>query len=371
MPDSRVADPTTVLLDTLRLGGELDPAATRSAWRGIDTSGLSGLVIQEGCALWLYRRLRGAQAEAAPHPAFATWLSRRARDDAARNLLIDARVSQLSEWLTQHGYPHVWLKGTARRVAAAAYPFADARVTNDVDLILPAELVPGAWERLRRLGFEHACAPELTPPNHFHLPPLSTTDRVAIELHRSTSTQVAPGEAWRRATDGAEIVSRDGLDFTIPCATELLWHSIAHGLHHGTAGFRLRYFQDASVILATGRPVDWKVIDARLSSPEVPSRALALAWLGAAAPLSGRPLPPGLSVEAPFQVGRALRWRLAVTRHSSGHPRAAEKLVEEGTRTEIGWPILGGVPGTSAARRLRRRLASFAARAAYRTWRMF
>jgi Uncharacterised nucleotidyltransferase len=358
------------LLDTLRLGGELDPAEMGSAWRRVDTRGLSGLVMQEGCALWLYRRLRSAGAELAPQPAFAAWLSQRARDDAARNLLIDARVSQLSEWLTGQGYPHVWLKGAARRLAAATYPYADARATNDVDVIVPAELVRGAWEQLGHLGFERACAPELTPPNHFHLPPLSGADRVAVELHLSTSTQVGPEEAWRRATDGSEMVRRGGIGFAVPSATELLWHSIAHGLHHGTAGFRLRYFQDASVILAAGRPIDWRVIGARLDSPEVPSRALALAWLGAAALLSGRPLPPEMSAVTSFQLGRALRWRLTVSRHVSGHPRAAEKLVEEGSRAEIGWPILKGVQRTSTAVRIRRRLAAVAARGVYRAWRM-
>jgi hypothetical protein len=366
-----VGQPTDVLLDTLRLGGEVDPADMESVWRRVDTRGLSGLVAQEGCALWLYRRLRSAGAEAAPQPAFAAWLARRARDDAARNLLIDARVSQLGEWLTDQGCPHVWLKGAARRLAVGTYPYADARATNDVDVIVPAELATGAWEQLRHLGFERACAPELTPPNHFHLPPLSSADGVAVELHLSTSTQVAPREAWHRATTGSEVVRRGGLSFAIPGATELLWHSIAHGLLHGTAGFRLRYFQDASVILAAGRPIDWRVISARLDSPEVPSRALALAWLEAAALLSGRPLPPELPVAAPFDLGRALRWRLAVSRHAPGHPRAAEKLVEEGTRTEIGWPILGGVPRTSAAVRLRRRLTAVVARGAYLAWRMF
>jgi hypothetical protein len=102
----------------------------------------------------------------------------------------------------------------------------------------------------------------------------------------------------------------------------------------------------------------------------VPSRALALAWLGAAALLSGHPLPPEMSAVTSFQLSRALRWRLAVSRHLSGHPRAAEKLVEEGTRAEIGWPILKGVPRTSTAVRLRRRLAAVAARGVYRAWRM-
>jgi hypothetical protein len=48
-----------------------------------------------------------------------------------------------------------------------------------------------------------------------------------------------------------------------------------------------------------------------------------------------------------------------------------EKLIEEGTRAEVGWPIMPGVAGTGPAIRLRRRLAAVAARATYRVWRMF
>jgi hypothetical protein len=239
-----------------------------------------------------------------------------------------------------------------------------------VDLLLPQDRVKAAWAHLQRSGYEPACSPELTPPNHYHLLPVCGKDRVAVELHLSTSTGVQPEEAWRRATSSPEIVRRDGRSFAIPCATELLWHAVTHGLLHGTVGFRLRYLLDASVILAGASPIDWNVIAHRLDSPEVQSRNLTLAWLGAAALLSGRPLPPEVSVVTPFELNRALRWRLAVHRQVAGYPRAVEKLIEEGTRAEIGWPILRGLPGTPPAVRLRRRLAALAARGVYRTWRM-
>lgn len=364
------SDPIAVLLGTLRLGDEPTPAETQSAWRGLETAGLSALVDHEGCALWLYRRLKGAGALAVPQPHFTAWLSQRSRDQAARNLLVDARIDRLSEWLRQCGYPHVWLKGAARRAGAARYPYADARATNDVDLIVPQEVAQEVWEGLRRSGYEPAGPPGLTPPDHFHLVPLWSEDRVAVELHLSTSTQVSPEEAWRRATSSGVTVSRDGRTLAIPGATELLWHGMAHGLLHGTRGFRLRYLLDASVVLASGEPVAWDTVAERLQSSEVPSRELSLAWLGAAASLAGCTLPPDLGGVAPFALGRALRWRLAVLRRSAGYPRAAEKLVEEGTRAEIGWPLLPGVPGTSAAVRLRRRSASLAARGVYQAWRM-
>jgi hypothetical protein len=366
-----VVDTASVVLDTLRLGREPDPGALQRAWHEVDTSGLAQLVLEEGVALWLYRRLKSAGAESAPEAGFATWLSQRAREDAAKNLLADARVSELGGWLTGNGYPHVWIKGSARRLAAALYPYADARATNDVDLILPQDRVREAWDQLQRSGYEPTCSPDRARVDHFHLAALWNQDRVAVELHLSTSREVPPDDAWRRATTLAVTVNANGLGFPVPSATELLWQGIAHGLLHGTGGFRLRYFQDASVILAGTEPIHWGEIARRLDSPEVPSRGVTLSWLGAAAELAGRSLPPELSGVPAFDLIRALRWRLAVHRHAARHPRAAEKLVEEGTRAEIGWPILSGVPGTSPAVRMRRRVAAVAARGAYLAWRQF
>ncbi len=363
-----VRDPVAVLLETLHFGSEPDPVALRSAWRGLRTAGLASVVRQEGCGLWLYRRLKGAGAEDAPDPVFAAWLSQLARDHVARNLLVDAQVARLSDWLTSNRYPHVWLKGVARRVGAARYPYADARATGDVDLIVPHDRATEVWNHMQRAGYQPAGAEDRTPLNHFHLTPLWGTDRVAVELHLSTSKHESPEEAWRRATSAAVSVARNGLEFPIPCATELLWHSITHGLIQGSAAFRLRYFLDASVILASAEPIAWDVIEGRLDSSEVPSRDLALTWLGAAEWLAGRQRVLDMP-RTPFDLGRTLRWRLAVHRHGVGYPRVVDKLIEEGTRAEVGWPIVPGVRGTSPVVRLRRRLAALAARGAYRAWR--
>jgi hypothetical protein len=359
-----------VLLDTICLGREPDAAGTQTAWSRLETAGLSGLVRQEGCALWLYRRLKDAGAENATQPSFRTWLAKHTRDLTARNLLVDVEVSRLAQWLSRHRFPHVWLKGVARRVGAARYPFADARATNDVDLLVPQDRARKIWEELQRTGYQTAGAFDRTPEHHFHLPPLLGADRVAVELHLATSKHESPAEAWRRATSTGVKIARDGLTYVIPSATELLWHSVTHGLIQGTAAFRLRYFQDASVILASGEPIDWELIARRLASPEVPSETLALTWLGAAARLAGHKLPAELPRAQPFDLSRAMRWRLSVHRRWAHSPRVAAKLIEEGTRAEVGWPITPGVPGTSPAVRLRRRLAAVAARAAYRAWRM-
>ena len=40
----------------------------------------------------------------------------------------------------------------------------------------------------------------------------------------------------------------DGLGLKVPSATELLWHGVAHGVHQGAAGFRLRFLLDAAAV---------------------------------------------------------------------------------------------------------------------------
>src|SRR5207248_1651188 len=153
--------PGELLVETLTLGrggaaAGADPAGLAADWATVSARGLDRLVTFEGCALWLWRRLRELGAAAAPPAASADW---RARE---------------------------------------------------------------AWDLLSRAGYER------TPPNgrgegHFHLPPLWDAQRVAVELHTSTSEAVAPAEAWRRATTGGRAVERAGVQVALPAPTELLW----------------------------------------------------------------------------------------------------------------------------------------------------
>jgi hypothetical protein len=156
----------------------------------------------------------------------------------------------------------------------------------------------------------------------------------------------------------------------VPCATELLWHALTHALHHGPSGFRLRYFLDAAVILASGREIRWSTIVERLSGPEVPDRALALRWLHGAAELAGSPLPPmgGTVPESP--VRHALAWRLAVFGRPVRYEPWRQKLLDEGTRAQLGMELAPLVATRSIAVQARRRLATLAARGAYHVWRV-
>ncbi len=278
-----------LLLETLRLGEDPSTNSLDDAWLAADTTGLFDLVDYEGCALWLYRRLRkGDLFSRSTRPHFFGSLAREAKRLAARGMLIDAETVKVARIAAREGVPSVLLKGSARRAAAALYPYADARDTLDIDLLVPEACARPLWECLRSAGYEVMVEP---PLGHFHLDPLSRPGGVAVEIHTSTSLRIPPEEAWRRAASDGDVVEHDGLGLKVPSATELLWHGVAHGVHQGAAGFRLRFLLDAAAVCASGRAVDWDLIGERLESGES-DRARALIWLATGAALGGVVLTP-------------------------------------------------------------------------------
>ena len=159
----------------------------------------------------------------------------------------------------------------------------------------------------------------------------------------------------------------------------MLWHAVSHAMQDETAGFRLRYYLDAAVVLASGRAIHWETITERMCGPEIPDRELAAVWLLGAAELAGaarkeieRATPPGpgarlLSPGSPVPL--MLAWRLAVF---GGWPRASrwrEKLLDEGARAQLGMPQARLASSRSVLVAARRRAATLAARGVYHLWR--
>lgn len=309
---------------TLRLGNGLEPTQLAAQWRDARTGGLDRLVEFEGCALWLQRRLQQIGAASLAELGFASWLRRRAHADAARNLLVDAEMTVVAKLLARWGVPHLFIKGSARRLACQLYPFADARATHDVDVLVPADAAQPVWDRLRAWGYGPAMRPDETPPEHHHLPALWNDGRVAVEVHCSTSPYLAPAAAWTRATAGASDVERDGLRLRVPGATELLWNGLAHGLRHRANGFRLHFLLDGAAIWASGATIDWREIVRRAQAGEAGRRAGR--WLSAAAWLAGVD-PSAVAAELrPFDVPGAVSRRGALLRYFRANGRLGELL---------------------------------------------
>jgi hypothetical protein len=358
-----------LLLRTLRFGPAEDPAELRAAWGCAALDYLPALVQLERCATWLLRRLTELGAESVVDPPFMIWLVARVRAGAARNMLVESRALDLARWLTARDIPFVFLKGMARRLVAGRYPMVDARVTTDVDVLLQGAEAEPVWRALQEDGYRFATTPEAIPAGHFHLVPLTHRDGVSIELHTSTAPAVAASEAWRRNTELATLTEREGLRLLLPSATEMLWQSVVHAEIDGSSAYDLRHFQDAAVLLAAA-DLDWSVILARFTAPEIGNLSRMKGWFAAAAWLAGISLPAALQAGGKaFNLERALRWRYTACRLAGPRRRVTEMLVDEATRAEAGLGMAQCLAGTPLPLRARRRIATTLARAGYLGWR--
>ena len=363
-----------LLLDLLRLRGGPGGASVAEAWRRASANPrLPELLRLEGAELWLYRRLRALNL--VTDPALAEVLRAAAHRDALIGLRVDEETEAVIDVLSAAGVPFSLIKGPARRAAAALYPFADARSTSDVDVLVPAARGDEAWAALTTAGYEPVDAAG-TPDEHFHLPPLWTARRVAVELHTSTSAHVEPAEAWRRVTDGADAIRWAGRMLSVGSATELLWHGLSHAFMHGGEGVRLRTFLDGAAILASGRTIEWAVVEARIGAREVRNpesdavvrpRELRR-WIATAAMLGGVEVPAEIAADGCYPLAQLLRWRALALGAPVGRAGRG-RLLEEAARCEFGLSLTPTLAHQSRLRWARRFVASAAARAVYVGWR--
>ncbi|HEY2805824.1 MAG TPA: nucleotidyltransferase family protein [Gemmatimonadales bacterium] len=351
--------------ETLRLHPRIDPDDLARAWSETNPAGLYPLTDYERGAMWILRRLNDTEAEAATPDAFIGPLRRHVNGATARNMLVDAEAAVVVKLLAKEGISVILLKGLARRAAGPLLPCGDARSTTDVDVLVAPGEVDRAWQYLVDNGYR--IATDARSPHH--APPLIGAGGVGVELHKSLSHRMNPDEAWRRATDDARDIDWNGIKVRIPAPTELLWHGLSHALQHDTRAWRLRFFLDAACVLAADEPVAWEIIGQRLDDNEVPEQRSPRRWLDAAAQLAGVELPPGIVRNVPrFDVERALRWRLGVLRERKNHGFGG-RLLEEGTRRELGVGVAPRAVGTGLYKRARRRIGGLAARVVYGIWR--
>jgi hypothetical protein len=374
-----------LLLETLRLQSNVDVAGLRWRWAALSPNGLAALMNYESCVLWLQRRVQELDLLDRVPGSFGQWLYERACHLAARNLLVDAQRNELVRILNEWRVPHVLLKGAALRLVTHLYPYADARRTTDVDVLLPGEVARPTWLRLQTAGFVAAPDPEGRYTNHFHLPPLRNGKAVTVELHTSTSRLLPPACAWSLFEGKAQTVKCSGGLTQVPGATELLWHAITHTPLPHPHAFRIRFLQDAAVVWAAAADIDWPEIARRLTGTELLNCTLARRWLSTAAWLTGFANTDAVlgALPAP-NLSRTLSWRLNVLRPGRGGgvrdarpvwgshaiSRTRRLLIDEGTRAEFRLPPTRPRNATPLDR-LGRWTAARAARACYWCWRAF
>ena len=336
------------------------------------------LVRYEGAAIWLYRRLKTANVINMLPGDFRGTLRDRALDDASMRLDVEAEAGDVLALLAAARIPVILLKGLARCALSARYPYLDARLTSDVDLLLPLDRIDDADHVLRNDGYRPALADGQEYPGHHHLPPLHK-GRVTVELHSSTSVRASADMAWQRALHGAESVTWGKLEVQVPSATELAWHAIVHAMEDGVYGFRLARFLEVAALVASNAPIDWTVIRERSATneardPETNARdqqAVIHAWLNAALQLVDPAHRPPEFDRPPFNLTRLLQWRasvLPVCRRLGAE--ISEHLLQEGPRAMLHLPLRASPSNASSFGKVRRPVAASAARAAFALWRL-
>jgi len=356
-----------VLLETLRPQPRLPTEVLQRAWNALPPGPMLQLIQMERCTLWLYRRIRALGLEPAMPAELLSALREQATQQAARNLLIDAQALELSQWLAARSTPHVFLKGIALRASAPDLPYADARSTTDVDVLLPAERAQEAWEALQREGFAPVRDPTGNRTVH-HLFPLWSANRVSVEIHTTISPPVAAQDMWERTYRNARSVSWQGQTVTVPSPTDLLWQSVSHAVRDGAPAWFLRYFQDPAIILASGVPIEWDEVERRLGVGTSAEGDRAARWLATAADLAGVRLPGRLASVAPCALKTLLSWRFWTITHLGNLTHGKETLLDVATRIEAQLPLLN-LEELSLDRKLRHFVAVMMAQAGFRFWR--
>ncbi|MBA2293104.1 MAG: nucleotidyltransferase family protein [Gemmatimonadales bacterium] len=370
-----ISDAVAHLLELLRIRGAPSTTDASAMWHAVSACPEYDTLLQrEGATLWLYRRLHdcGVTLDSA---AGAT-LRQSAHQQLMFGLRVDDETLAVTRILRGATIPFSPIKGPARRIAAGLYPYADARSTSDVDLLVPEARAIDAYDALVQHGYQPVGNPRQSRPEHFHLPALMGQRGVAVELHTSTAPWLSPTEAWRRQSNAPDTIRWEGQDFEISNATELLWHGMAHAFIDGADGFRTRTFLDGAVVMASGRSIDWTCITQRITAGEirgaesgaaVPPRLLRR-WIATAGMLAGVAAPAEFALDGEYPIARLFHWKSLVLRANVGRA-ARERLIEEAVRSEVGMLLTPSHPGDPAWVRLRRRVATASARGLYVGWR--
>ena len=364
------------LLGALRLIDNEVTANARVSWTDADIQGVRALLLFEGAELWLYRQVQRGRINVPD--ALKSDLRTAAHRISVINMRVDAQTIAVTNLLRTESIPWVLMKGQARRAAVAIYPFADARLVSDVDLLLPEAQAKSAWQLLCIQGFRRVFTGDVAWSADHHLPALIDDSNVSVELHTTTMMSVPPAEAWHRLAENGDEVQWNGIVTHVPNATELVWQALSHGAADASEGYTLKAFLSVAAILAVNDNIDWPLIHGRVWNSEtldavtqqpVP-RELLKNFLDISAGLAGIAVPPVLAARPRARIVPLLVWRAWVL--SSSLPKALQgRMLEESTRVEVWQPISPFVSGAGAYRNLRRRISSIIARTAYVLWRRF
>ncbi|HSE51414.1 MAG TPA: nucleotidyltransferase family protein, partial [Gemmatimonadales bacterium] len=120
----------------------------------------------EGAGIWLFRRLKALRILETLPAEFREQLKAQAFAAAIRGLRVEEEALATLRLLGAAGVPVVLIKGVARRALAPEFPYLDARITNDVDLLLPADRIREGYDLLVAQGYEQTDPDDVDRRDH-------------------------------------------------------------------------------------------------------------------------------------------------------------------------------------------------------------
>jgi len=202
-----------------------DPDAPPSA-PDHDLDVLTRLAVRHG----LQGRLAGLEVEPSC-PVSAVWRRRRLVQAARAELMLQ-QLQELAEAFHAAGIRVMALKGAA--ALAWLYSEPADRETEDLDLLVEAEVVPAVRALLERLGYTaqavHTSAEDAQLAlDQGHLPPYARSGRFPVEIHVNILKQRA-GQAPVRGALWGEAVPETfgGVPLLRPCWEHFMLHTLAH-----------------------------------------------------------------------------------------------------------------------------------------------
>jgi hypothetical protein len=208
--------------------------------------------------------------------------------NAARVADLRCQLNDVLRVLGGAGIAALPIKG-AHWMVAGLHPHLAARVTIDLDIVVPAEQASAAQRALCDRGYRPAPGPAGDEPADHHLEPLYAPGRLgSIELHREPMVAfrrplISADELWA----GASTVVADGNATQVPSATHLIVLLIGHALLQDDGArlleIPLRALHDLALLgeRAVAR-ADWAAVGAHFDRVG-PGGRIALAGFGAAA----------------------------------------------------------------------------------------
>lgn len=261
MLKSEVSELSILLIDILNRGKDVDPvrlsALTPEQWKKF----LAVAAHQRVTPLVFYRLKKKGLDQAVPSDVCAS-LKNVYQQNIIRIMKISGQSRQVLKALNTADIPTIPLKGIV--LANSVYKSIGLREMNDLDLLVPQEMLARTFEIITSMGYKPSqpfCLDSFIQTGK-HLPGFIKKDHVTIEIHwnitsPNTSYSIDPQELWEKAVP-VQILDYETLMLS---PEDLLLHICLHTSYQHQFDFGLRPFCDtAEVIHHFGATLDWQVV---------------------------------------------------------------------------------------------------------------